>query len=96
MRLSRRSRGKTLYKPAVSKQYTQPMRQSAANYSSLPGTEGALGKFQPVSFARSISIDSLAGIDVEIGRLVHVEGEFHLLPRLHRGFCLQTRRHFFA
>ena len=50
MRLSRRSRGKTLYKPAVSKQYTQPMRQSAANYSSLPGTEGALGKFQPVNF----------------------------------------------
>ena len=59
-------------------------------------TGRARDQFQPFSFARSISIDTLAGIDVEIGHLVHVEGEFHLLPRLHRGFCLQTRRHFLA
>ena len=50
----------------------------------------ARSQFQPVGLARSILIDALARIDVEIGHLVHVEGEFHLLSRLHRGFCLQT------
>ena len=48
------------------------------------------------SLAGALSIDALAGIDVEIGHLVHVEREFHLLPRLHRGFCFQTRRYFLA